>query len=291
MMMQFTKPGVITEQEARQLEQSLQDTRSGMLCAFSVMMQADGDIQEELKHDPLYVSDSLAELREALNPHRQVADLIETAVNRLEGMLGATTSGSKQPSTLVQKSPIHEFLRKARGVQRGPRLKKIADHVELYGRFGIWEAKLNGKKKFARIELAKELGRCIGDEDSVERSMRQTLKSAEKVIHGELGCSWWMRWMDDSFHGCWFVLFGGGFNPSLASQYHYQFVETRVPFEIRAQPQYWYLVYKLDHLESEPDAQHPSKMAKETIKIEVIRCRPFRLPEEVLKDMNLVSVN
>jgi len=87
-MMQNSKPGVITEQEALQLEQSLQDTRSGRLGAFSVMMQADWDIQEELKHDPLYVSDSLAELREALEAHRGVTDLMEIAVSRLEGMQG-----------------------------------------------------------------------------------------------------------------------------------------------------------------------------------------------------------
>lgn len=86
--MQYTKAGVITEQEARQLEQGLEDTRSGRLGAFTVMMQAESDIQEEMKHDPLYKSDSLAELREALEAHRRVTDLMETAVNRLEGMRG-----------------------------------------------------------------------------------------------------------------------------------------------------------------------------------------------------------
>lgn len=87
-MMQYTKAGVITEQEARQLEQSLQDAQSGRLGAFSVMMQTDADIQEELKHDPLYQSDSLAALREALEAHRRVTALMETAVNRLEGCGG-----------------------------------------------------------------------------------------------------------------------------------------------------------------------------------------------------------
>lgn len=87
-MRQNNNAGVITEQEARQLEQSLQDIRSGRLGAFSVMMQAEGDIQEKLKHDPFYVSDSLAELREALEVHRRVTDLMETAVNSLEGMRG-----------------------------------------------------------------------------------------------------------------------------------------------------------------------------------------------------------
>jgi len=87
-MMQNSKAGVITEQEARQLEQSLQETRSGRLGAFTVMMQSDSDIQEEMKHDPLYASDSLAELREALEAHRRVTDLMQTAVNRLEGMRG-----------------------------------------------------------------------------------------------------------------------------------------------------------------------------------------------------------
>ncbi|MEC9040439.1 hypothetical protein [Marinobacter sp. tcs-11] len=87
-MMQYTKAGVITEQEARQLEQSLQDARSGRLGAFTVMMQTDSDIQEEIKHDPLYASDSLAELREALEAHRRVTDLMETAVSRLERMRG-----------------------------------------------------------------------------------------------------------------------------------------------------------------------------------------------------------
>lgn len=87
-MMYNSKPDVITEQDARQLEQSLEDTRSGRLGAFSVMMQSDGDIQDELKHDPLHVSDSLVELREALEAHRRVTDLMETAVNRLEGMQG-----------------------------------------------------------------------------------------------------------------------------------------------------------------------------------------------------------
>jgi hypothetical protein len=52
------------------------------------MMQTDSDIQEEIKHDPLYASDSLAELREALEAHRRVTDLMETAVSRLERMRG-----------------------------------------------------------------------------------------------------------------------------------------------------------------------------------------------------------
>jgi hypothetical protein len=80
--------GVITEQEARQLEQSIEDTRSGRLGAFSLMMLSDGDIQEEVEHDPLYVSDSLADVRRALDAHRRVTDLMETAVNRFEGMRG-----------------------------------------------------------------------------------------------------------------------------------------------------------------------------------------------------------
>lgn len=80
--------GVITEQEARQLEQSLDDTWSGRLGAFSLMMLTDGDVQEEMKHDPLYVSDSLADMREALEAHQRVTSLMETAVNRLEGMRG-----------------------------------------------------------------------------------------------------------------------------------------------------------------------------------------------------------
>lgn len=87
-MMQNSKAGVITEQEARQLEQGLEDTRSGRLGAFAVMMQADRAIQKEMKHDPLYKTDSLADLREALEAHRKVTDLIEAAVNRLEGMRG-----------------------------------------------------------------------------------------------------------------------------------------------------------------------------------------------------------
>jgi len=80
--------GVITEQEARQLEQSLEETRSGRLGAFSLMMLSDGDIQEELKHDPLYVSDSLADIWETLEAHRWVTGLRETALNRLEGLRG-----------------------------------------------------------------------------------------------------------------------------------------------------------------------------------------------------------
>ncbi|MFP3977325.1 hypothetical protein [Marinobacter sp. KMM 10035] len=80
--------GEVTEQEARQLEQSLEETRSGRLGAFSLMMLSDDDIQEEMKHDPLYVSDSLADIREALEAHRRVTELMETAVNRLEGMRG-----------------------------------------------------------------------------------------------------------------------------------------------------------------------------------------------------------
>ncbi|WP_286748939.1 hypothetical protein [Marinobacter sp. UBA2688] len=87
-MMQSNKADVITEQEARQFEQSLQDTQSGRLGAFTVMMQTDSDIQEEMKNDPLYASDSLADLREALEAHRRVTDLMETAVSRLEGMRG-----------------------------------------------------------------------------------------------------------------------------------------------------------------------------------------------------------
>jgi hypothetical protein len=50
------------------------------------MMLSDGDIQEELKHDPLYVSDSLADIREAFEAHRRVTGLMETAVNRFKGM-------------------------------------------------------------------------------------------------------------------------------------------------------------------------------------------------------------
>lgn len=80
--------GVITEQEARQLEQSLDDTRSGRLGAFSLMMLSDGDVEEELKHDALYVSDSLADMREALEAHQRVTSLMETAVGRFEGMRG-----------------------------------------------------------------------------------------------------------------------------------------------------------------------------------------------------------
>lgn len=87
-MMQYTKTGVFTEQEARQLEQSLQDTQSGRLGAFTVMMQTDSGIQEEMKHDPQYQSDSLADLRKALEAHRRVMGLMEAAVNRLEGMRG-----------------------------------------------------------------------------------------------------------------------------------------------------------------------------------------------------------
>lgn len=87
-MMQYTKTGVITEQEARQIEQSLEETRSGRLGAFNLMMLSDGDVQEELKHDPLYVSDSLAGMREALEAHRRVTGLMEAAVSRFEGMRG-----------------------------------------------------------------------------------------------------------------------------------------------------------------------------------------------------------
>ncbi|PHQ74967.1 MAG: hypothetical protein COB82_03015 [Marinobacter sp.] len=87
-MTQNSKAGVITEQEARQLEQLLQDTRSGRLGAFTVMMQTDSDIKEEMEHDSLYASDSLADLREALEAHLRVTDLMETAVSRLEGMRG-----------------------------------------------------------------------------------------------------------------------------------------------------------------------------------------------------------
>ena len=87
-MMQYSKAGVITEQEARQLEQSLQDTQSGRFGAFTVMMQTDCDIQEEMKHDPLYASDSLADLREAVEAHRRASDLMETAVSRVERLRG-----------------------------------------------------------------------------------------------------------------------------------------------------------------------------------------------------------
>jgi hypothetical protein len=52
------------------------------------MMLSDGDVQEELKHDPLYVSDSLADIREALEAHRRIAGLMEAAVSRLEGLRG-----------------------------------------------------------------------------------------------------------------------------------------------------------------------------------------------------------
>jgi hypothetical protein len=48
-----TTTGVVTEQEACQHEKSLEETQSGRLGAFSLMMLLDGDLQEELKHDPL----------------------------------------------------------------------------------------------------------------------------------------------------------------------------------------------------------------------------------------------
>jgi hypothetical protein len=83
-----TITGVLTEQEARQLEQSVGETRSGRLGAFSLMMLSDDDIQEELKHDPLYVSEPLADIREALEAHRRVTGLMETTVNHLEAMKG-----------------------------------------------------------------------------------------------------------------------------------------------------------------------------------------------------------
>ncbi|WP_300500604.1 hypothetical protein [Marinobacter sp.] len=80
-MMQKSQPGVITEQEACQLEQSLLDARSGKLGAFTVMMQTDSDLKEEMEHDSLYASDSLADLREALEAHRRVTDLMELSSN------------------------------------------------------------------------------------------------------------------------------------------------------------------------------------------------------------------
>jgi hypothetical protein len=80
--------GVVTEQEGRQLEQLSEETRSGRLGAFSLMMLSDDDIQEELKHRPLCVSDSLTDIREALEAHRWVTGLRETALNRLEGLSG-----------------------------------------------------------------------------------------------------------------------------------------------------------------------------------------------------------
>ncbi|WP_417521004.1 hypothetical protein [Marinobacter sp.] len=52
------------------------------------MILSDGDIQEELQHDLLYVSGSLADIREALEAHRRVTNLMEAAVNRFEGMRG-----------------------------------------------------------------------------------------------------------------------------------------------------------------------------------------------------------
>jgi len=80
--------GVVTEQEARQLGQALHGTQSGRLGAFSLMMLSGGDIQEELRHAPLYVSDSLADIREALEAHWRVTGLMEIAVSRLEGIRG-----------------------------------------------------------------------------------------------------------------------------------------------------------------------------------------------------------
>jgi hypothetical protein len=87
-MMENSKIGSINEQEALQLEKSFQETRSGRLDAFTVMMQTGSDIQEEMKHDRLSASDSLADLREALGAHRFIADLMETALNRLVGIKG-----------------------------------------------------------------------------------------------------------------------------------------------------------------------------------------------------------
>lgn len=83
-----TTTGVVTEQEACQHEKSLEETQSGRLGAFSLMTLSDGDLQEELKHDPLYVSDSLADIREAFEAHRRVTGVMETAVSRLEGIRG-----------------------------------------------------------------------------------------------------------------------------------------------------------------------------------------------------------
>ena len=42
---------VITEQEARQLEQGLEKTRTGRLDAFAVMMQTDNEIKEDMKNE------------------------------------------------------------------------------------------------------------------------------------------------------------------------------------------------------------------------------------------------
>ncbi|WP_449284411.1 hypothetical protein [Marinobacter sp. PE14] len=84
-MMHNSQLGVITEWEARQLEQLLLNSQYGRLGAFTVMMQTDSDIQEVIKHDPLYASDSLADLREALRAQRRVTGLMETVVNRLAG--------------------------------------------------------------------------------------------------------------------------------------------------------------------------------------------------------------
>lgn len=60
-MMQKSETSVFTEKEAHQHEQSLEEIRSGRLGAFTVMMQIDSDIQEEMKRDPLCKSDLLAD--------------------------------------------------------------------------------------------------------------------------------------------------------------------------------------------------------------------------------------
>ena len=87
-MTQNSKPGVITEQEARQLEQGLEDTRSSRLGTFTVMMQADSDIHEAMKDDPLYACGSLAHPRDALEACRRGTGLIKIGVSRLKGMRG-----------------------------------------------------------------------------------------------------------------------------------------------------------------------------------------------------------
>lgn len=75
-----SKAYVITEGRVRQLEQSLQNTRSGGLGAFCLMTTTDSGIYEEMKHDPLYAYGSLTDMREDLEVHQRVTDLIEAAV-------------------------------------------------------------------------------------------------------------------------------------------------------------------------------------------------------------------
>lgn len=76
----------LTEYDARQLEYSLDRTVSGRIAAYTIMMLNDSDLNSEVVSDNLYVSDSLAAIKESISTQKQITDLMVHATQRLESV-------------------------------------------------------------------------------------------------------------------------------------------------------------------------------------------------------------